>query len=164
KERSTLFRWITWEFNDSMIESFQDNPSNQIFWYPSVVYVRNHVIFTIVNFFVHFLPAMLIDGILIITGKKPKMMKIYRKIRKLASATMELQRSDHWLYTDNTKRLFTLLDPVDKESFNFNIQSINCAEYVRIRNYGIRYFACNEEDKDLPKARKNFQRYDYRNL
>ncbi|CAG7678364.1 unnamed protein product, partial [Allacma fusca] len=145
--------------NDSMIQGFQDNPRNQIVWYPSVVYVRNHAIFAIVNFFVHFIPAILADGFLIISGTKPKMMKIYRKIRTLTNATMELQRSDHWLSTENTKLLYNTLDPIDKESFNFDIQSIDYSDYMRVTNYGIRYFACNEEDKDLPKARKNFKRF-----
>ncbi|CAG7818581.1 unnamed protein product, partial [Allacma fusca] len=57
--------------NASSMDAFQDSPSNQIFWYPSVVYVRNHAAFAIVNFFVHFIPAVLVDGILKLTGKKP---------------------------------------------------------------------------------------------
>ncbi|CAG7822239.1 unnamed protein product, partial [Allacma fusca] len=56
----------------SMISAFEDNPPNEMFWYPSVIYLRSHVVFVIANFFLHYIPALLADGIGIIVGKTPR--------------------------------------------------------------------------------------------
>ncbi|CAG7817494.1 unnamed protein product [Allacma fusca] len=92
---------------DSLISAFEDNPPNEMFWYPAIIFTKSHVVFAIANFFFHYIPALQADGIIIIAGMTPR---------------------------------------------------VNYQDYVRTTNYGVRYFACKEEDKDLPKARKNFRR------
>ncbi|CAG7733638.1 unnamed protein product, partial [Allacma fusca] len=86
------------------------------------------------------------------------MLKTYRTMKTMIKATIEIQRADFWFSTVNTQQLYENMCPMDKECFNFNINSVNYQDYVRTSNYGIRYFPCKEEDKDLPRARKNFRR------
>ncbi|CAG7785553.1 unnamed protein product, partial [Allacma fusca] len=87
------------------------------------------------------------------------MLKTYRRIQTMMKATIEIQRTDFWFSTANTEQLYESMCPTDKHCFNFNINSVNYQDYVHTANYGVRYFACKEEDRDLPRARNNFRRF-----
>ncbi|CAG7673098.1 unnamed protein product [Allacma fusca] len=56
----------------SLISAFEDNPPNEMFWYPSMIFTKSHVVFAIASFFFHYIPALLADGISIIAGKTPR--------------------------------------------------------------------------------------------
>ncbi|CAG7724034.1 unnamed protein product, partial [Allacma fusca] len=89
---------------DSSISAFEDNPPNEMFWYPSIIFTKSHVIFAIANFFFHYIPALLADGICIIAGETPRMLKTYRTMQTMIKATAE------GIIVD---QIFIFLNPVD---------------------------------------------------
>lgn len=45
--------------------------TNKCIYYPFGWYIKSKIVFDILNFFLHFLPALIVDLILKLIGKKP---------------------------------------------------------------------------------------------
>ncbi|CAG7719861.1 unnamed protein product, partial [Allacma fusca] len=140
-----------------IIDAARKTPPNQIVWYPSLQFVSNRTVFLILDFFFHYIPAVLADGAMSFLTSKPEFgfVKIHQKLRKLADITAKATEVEYSIRTENTRALYRQLTPGDQESFHFDIWGIDPAEYMRRSLYGMRRYAAREKDGDLPKARAN---------
>ncbi|CAG7829508.1 unnamed protein product [Allacma fusca] len=141
-----------------LYEAYEKTPFNEMLWYPSVAIVRSKIVFTVLNFLLHYLPALVADGVATLIGKKPRMLKIYYKVQSLSAATRDVQRADYRILTENTKALYESLDRVDQECFYFRNADVNLKNYFHNCVYGLKFYLMKEEQKDLPEARKHFKR------
>jgi fatty acyl-CoA reductase len=149
------------ELKDVMMEAVERTPFDEIYWYPSVTFVNSSIARDALSFLLHYIPALLVDGILAITGKKRKysVVKTYKKMKTLFDLTTQIVAMDVSFSVENTKNLYRGLAPIEQERFNFDITTVNKREYIFNGLYGLRRYAAGEMDDDLPKARQNFQRY-----
>ncbi|XP_046837374.1 fatty acyl-CoA reductase wat-like isoform X2 [Vespa crabro] len=93
-------------------------PTNDAMWYISfwnIKYRSNHLIFT---YFLHILPAILIDTIAFCTGKKPRLLKMYKKIDTLSKlfqyfTTTKLNFTNKRWNELLSIRMYVLKDPIE---------------------------------------------------
>ena len=78
---------VTWgDLEDDLFPVIKEYPSVQVLRYPFGTFKSNRYHDLITRFFVHFLPALIIDLLCGLTGKKRQMLSIYRKVHSAIQA------------------------------------------------------------------------------
>uniref|UniRef100_A0A672ZX30 Fatty acyl-CoA reductase n=1 Tax=Sphaeramia orbicularis TaxID=375764 RepID=A0A672ZX30_9TELE len=150
------FHWGEVEYH--VISTFKRNPLEQAFRRPNVNLRSNpftNQYWTTVS---HTLPALLYDGYLRLTGRKPRMMKTITRLHK-AMMVLEYFTSHSWVWnTDNVAMLLAQMSPEDKKAFNFDVRQLHWAEYMESYCMGTKKYVLNEELSGLPAARKHLNK------
>ncbi|XP_023145397.2 fatty acyl-CoA reductase 1 isoform X2 [Amphiprion ocellaris] len=150
------FHWGEVEYCINM--TFKTNPLEQAFRRPNVNLRSNpftNQYWTAVS---HTLPALLYDGYLRLTGRKPRMMKTISRLHK-AMMVLEYFTSHSWVWnTDNVAMLLAQMSPEDKKVFNFDVRQLHWAEYMENYCMGTKKYVLNEELSGLPAARKHLNK------
>ncbi|XP_062276525.1 fatty acyl-CoA reductase 1 [Scomber scombrus] len=150
------FHWGEVEYCINM--TFKTNPLEQAFRRPNVNLRSNpftNQYWTTVS---HTLPALLYDGYLRLTGRKPRMMKTITRLHK-AMMVLEYFTSHSWAWnTDNVSMLISQMSPEDKKVFNFDVRQLHWAEYMESYCMGTKKYVLNEELSGLPAARKHLNK------
>ncbi|XP_029908864.1 fatty acyl-CoA reductase 1 isoform X1 [Myripristis murdjan] len=150
------FHWGEVEYCINM--TFKTNPLEQAFRRPNVNLRSNaftNQYWTTVS---HTLPALLYDGYLRLTGRKPRMMKTITRLHK-AMMVLEYFTSHSWVWhTDNIAMLMAQMSADDKKVFNFDVRQLHWAEYMESYCMGTKKYVLNEELSGLPAARKHLNK------
>ncbi|XP_077066709.1 LOW QUALITY PROTEIN: fatty acyl-CoA reductase 1 [Siphateles boraxobius] len=150
------FHWGEVEYCINM--TFKTNPLEQAFRRPNVNLRSNpftNQYWTTVS---HTLPALLYDGVLMLTGQKPRMMKTITRLHK-AMMVLEYFTSHSWVWnTDNVTMLMNQMGAEDKKVFNFDVRQLHWAEYMENYCMGTKKYVLNEELSGLPAARKHLNK------
>lgn len=118
---------------------------------------RNTFLYLCRFIFLQFIPALFIDLMCIITGKKPWLTKIQRKIfTSLNIISYFLKRQWYW-ENNNYKSLYDNLSPSDKFTFDFDATKIDYLDYVKDWLSGSRKFILKLDDSTLPAARQKLR-------
>lgn len=135
------------------------HPFSEVTWYPDGKITDSVIVNKINMWFLHWLPAWIMDTAVWITGGKPIMLKIQDKLSK-AAVCLEYFTTNQWQFEDsNVQRLYSQLSNEDKKEFNFDVSNIKWNEYVENYVLGIRRFMFKEDEKTIPKARKQLNRF-----
>ncbi|ODM95040.1 hypothetical protein Ocin01_11637 [Orchesella cincta] len=106
------------------------NPLSDVLWYPAASFKTNKVWHNINDFFIHYVPAYMMDIFASLTGRKPVMLKIYKKITK-AVQSLQYFTVNQWQFnTDNMVALYEFLSPEDQRMFSFNVREVNWPTYM----------------------------------
>nr|XP_043892252.1 fatty acyl-CoA reductase 1 isoform X3 [Solea senegalensis] len=150
------FHWGEVEYCINM--TFKTNPLEQAFRRPNVNLRSNpftNQYWTAVS---HTLPALLYDGYLRLTGRKPRMMKTITRLHK-AMMVLEYFTSHSWVWNnDNVTMLLGQMSTEDKKVFNFDVRQLHWAEYMESYCMGTKKYVLNEELSGLPAARKHLNK------
>ncbi|KAJ8922245.1 hypothetical protein NQ315_004182 [Exocentrus adspersus] len=99
-----------------------DVPFTQLLWYPSFSMTNNSYRYYITFLLYHLLPALLLDGLLKLIGKKPMLVKIQRKVYIANMALIYFMRNSFVFANDKAKDLSNRLIHSEKQTFSF----LNC--------------------------------------
>ncbi|CAG7824810.1 unnamed protein product, partial [Allacma fusca] len=55
-----------------LVKATSRNPFNRMYWYPFIIYTRNPRAAAILDFLLHYIPCVLVDGALMVVGSKRK--------------------------------------------------------------------------------------------
>lgn len=139
-------------------ELFYEYPMSISLWYPNGSMKRNYFHHWLSVIFLHYLPAYFIDFMLFITGNKPFLINIQRRLSQ-GLKVLEYYTTRTWNFrNDNFKAIYADLNEVDKKKFNFNMAEVELKEYLLNYILGVRKFILKETPEDLPKARANLKR------
>lgn len=69
----------------------------------------------VLSLFVHWLPAIIVDIILVLSGKKAKLFKIQQKFRKGMDAVQLFVERDFKFNNDNLWRVWNTMSKADQE-------------------------------------------------
>nr|UEV87811.1 fatty acyl reductase 5 [Maruca vitrata] len=133
-------------------------PLNDMLWNVGGSITTSKTIHYIKVLFLHLLPALFVDLVLWILGKKPMLLKVQRRIY-IANLALGYYITKQWTF-DNTN-LVTLRSRIkeqDKKSFYYDIENVDKEDYFRKSCMGGRKYLLKEKDEDLPKARAHFKR------
>ncbi|KAG4071448.1 hypothetical protein HA402_011602 [Bradysia odoriphaga] len=149
---------ISWnDFLEVGKKAYVEFPSEKILWYPGGKMEPNTVLYLCRFIFLQFIPALFIDLMCIITGKKPWLTKIQRKIfTSLNIISYFLKRQWYW-ENNNYKSLYENLSPSDKFTFDFDATKIDYLDYVKDWLSGSRKFILKLDDSTLPAARQKLR-------
>ncbi|KAM0735557.1 putative fatty acyl-CoA reductase [Formica fusca] len=149
----------TWsEYINKILCINQKYPLKNSMWLPYIFLIRREIPYTICIWLGHLLPAFLIDGVRICTGRRPRMWKLYGKIHK-AIKSVAYFSTNTWYYTDdNVQTMWNLLNKEDQQLFQFNMKELDWSKYLTDFHKGIRLYLLNEDDSNLETSRTNYKR------
>ncbi|XP_075145603.1 waterproof [Haematobia irritans] len=146
------------EFMEYAIEYGRKLPLRKSIWYPCFTIVSSKWQFSLLSFLYHTLPALFMDMLMLVIGKKPRMLKIYRKIHKFCSV-MEYFSSNEFIFDNsNVRALWDKLDAKDKQLFAFDMRPIDWTELFRISLWGLRSYVVKDEPSTVAESVKRHER------
>ncbi|CAH1397945.1 unnamed protein product [Nezara viridula] len=139
------------------IERSIETPYSQTYWhYSSVFAVRNNFIYYLLAFFLHILPAVIIDVGLIFLHKKPRYLKMYNKIHH-GMDLFDYFSQNTWRFSiENTMGLWRSLNDEDKQFFDFDMESLVYKSFLKGTIDGIRMYLKDEEE-DLTYIKRRYR-------
>ncbi|XP_048517116.1 uncharacterized protein LOC109540840 isoform X2 [Dendroctonus ponderosae] len=131
-------------------------PFKKTIWKPMLLIVQNKWIFLCAKHLLHTIPAYLLDWLLLITGRKPRMRKIYSKLDKVMAVLHYFLVHEWVIKNENVKALWEKLGPNDRITYNFDFTGIKTESYLRNLMVGLKKYTLKE---DMTKAELHKARY-----
>jgi fatty acyl-CoA reductase len=149
----------TWrQMHTIVMPYFKENPYQEIVRRPSCVECKPRRFYPYYTVFYHIIPALFLDLSLWISGKKPRMVMICRKLDK-ALACLDYFTVRTWTWSNhNSERLWQVMSEEDKETFFFDISSINWKTYYEGYVDGARQFMLKEDPAKIPENKVRYRR------
>ncbi|XP_030747448.1 fatty acyl-CoA reductase wat-like isoform X2 [Sitophilus oryzae] len=117
---------LTWnEVQSLTIKHSREVPSEKIVWHYMFKMRSNYVEHNIAVFFLHTLPAYIIDFVLMCLRRRTSVVKSYKKINKFANVLTHFTMNEWKFRNENVKSLWKRMKKNDKEHFDFNIATLN---------------------------------------
>ncbi|XP_069484627.1 fatty acyl-CoA reductase 2 [Ambystoma mexicanum] len=146
------------EIENHVISSFKRNPLEQAFRRPNANITSNYLLNQYWIAVSHKAPALLYDCYLRLTGRKPRMMKIFNRLHK-SMMLYEYFSKQSWEWSsDNMNILMGHLSSEDKKAYNFDVRQLNWAEYIENFCIGTKKYVLNEDMSGLPAARQHLRK------
>ncbi|CAG4948984.1 unnamed protein product [Parnassius apollo] len=153
---------ITWgDFMKLNLARIDQEPFANAVWYISLTLTKYAIMNQIYIFFLHIIPAALVDGLAVCVGKKPKMLKVYSKIHKFSSVISYFCTREIKFSNQRTRELWQQTSDTDKQIFPFSMREIDWRDYFNDYLVGIRRYLFKESDDTLPRARIKWRRLYY---
>ncbi|KAL7043749.1 hypothetical protein ACKWTF_001650 [Chironomus riparius] len=133
-------------------------PFSSAIWYICFFMNKSAFVNKLYTVFLHIIPALLIDFIIICIGKKPRLLKTYKKIHKFANV-ISFFCTNEWTFTnDNVQKLWSNLNSGDKELFPFDMSTLKWDEYISHYMIGMRMYLFKDDLSNVDEARKKWTR------
>ncbi|XP_015434622.1 PREDICTED: putative fatty acyl-CoA reductase CG5065 [Dufourea novaeangliae] len=133
-------------------------PSKKVLWYHSIILQRNFFLYHIYSFFLHSIPAVIVDTIAYLIGQKPILVDAYRKIHKFSKVIHYFSTQEWEFRNENVMKLWQKLNSVDRETFYFNMEHLDWHEYHYHHIRGLRMYMLKDPldtiEEGLVKYRK----------
>ncbi|XP_015186638.1 PREDICTED: putative fatty acyl-CoA reductase CG5065 [Polistes dominula] len=156
---SSVQRPITWGIVENYLrKSGLDVPWKKTLWYYSLWLNKYYYFHIFLAFFLHWIPAIIVDTLLYLSGRKPILLNIYRKINKFKSVISSFTTNEWEFTNDNVLKLWDKLSVVDKSNFFFNVADIDwqCFSITYMR--GVRVFLVKEPMDTVEESRPFYRR------
>ncbi|CAM4477791.1 fatty acyl-CoA reductase 2 isoform X3 [Lepidochelys kempii] len=141
-----------------VISTFKRNPLEQAFRIPRAQTTSNHLINQYWIAVSHKAPAMLYDFYLRLTGRKPRMMKIFNRLHK-SMMLLEYFTCQSWEWSsENMNVLMAQLSPEDRRLFNFDVRQLHWSEYIENYCIGAKKYLLNEDMSGIPAAKQHLRK------
>ncbi|KAJ8934896.1 hypothetical protein NQ318_002650 [Aromia moschata] len=99
-----------------------DCPYSKMLWYPNILMTHNWYIFYMQFLLFHMFPALLIDGLLKLSWKKPMLIKILRKIY-IANMALSYFMDNSWTFV-NAKAIALSDSILERDKDNFGVKCL----------------------------------------
>jgi fatty acyl-CoA reductase len=129
--------WTSQMLWQEVQELQQSCPMPGAMWHPSVIYTESKFLFSILNFLLHVLPALIVDGVSLLRGKKAKMSKVAMKVMSAANTYDYFQTEKFNFKTEEYYKLEERIDTKEKEIYCISAQPANIKELVPPMWHGI---------------------------
>ncbi|CAG9576943.1 unnamed protein product [Danaus chrysippus] len=140
------------------VEISKKIPLDSLIWHPCGGLTSSRIINYIKVLLLHLLPALLVDGILKLLGKKPMLTKVQRRIY-VANIALEYYVTQQWTFKNvNMVTLRSKIKEEDIKDFYYEMETIDIHEYFTNSCYGGKLYILNEKLEDLPKAKIHYRR------
>lgn len=143
---------------DYLKDAVRKYPLNSALWYPGGSAKSSRFTHQIHMFFVNVLPAYITDIVLRVLGKKPTAVKLCNRMLKAIDALEYFCINEWKFHNTNTRSLYELLGPSDKETFNFDIAKMDWEEYIETYQLGVKQYIVKEPISTLPESKTSMNR------
>ncbi|XP_055690179.1 fatty acyl-CoA reductase wat-like [Lutzomyia longipalpis] len=134
-------------------------PTLKSIWYTVFTVTDSHLIFSLLWFLYHTLPAFFMDICFRLVGKRPKMVDIYRKVKKFSDAILFFTHTKFTFTSTNMEALWENLSARDKEIFYFDMAKLNWSSYIKDSVEGTRQYLLKDPLSTIKAAKKRQQRF-----
>ena len=132
--------------------------STHVIWYYMLVLNRYKFMHDVCVIFLHKIPAVVVDILLFLSGRKPMLRETYKKINKFNSAISYFS-SQQWRFSNDTViKLWERMNPADREIFNFNIDNLDWESYLKHMIPGMRVYLVNDPMETLEEGRAKYRK------
>ncbi|KAJ8688008.1 hypothetical protein QAD02_023803 [Eretmocerus hayati] len=133
-------------------------PLDDVIWKPSLIIARDKMTYYILTLLLHFLPALLIDSLLKLAGRKPMLVKLQRKVYA-ANSALEYFLCNEWKFkNDKLLKLLVDIPPTDQDSFGFEYYTFDTHEYFKNCMIGAKKYLLKEDMNKLDKSLAHYRR------
>jgi len=134
-------------------------PYNGIFRRPNVRFTGTRIIHNYWQVVSHYIPAIIADGISIMSGGKPRIMNIYKRMNS-SLQTYQFFISNEWTWSNSVySKILQSIPSEDKPTFDFDMRKIDWESYYKALTLGVKVYVLKDDLNELPKARRLMQRY-----
>ncbi|KAL2719271.1 fatty acyl-CoA reductase wat-like isoform X2, partial [Vespula squamosa] len=134
-------------------------PAKEAIWYLSFRNTKYWPVHLFYMYFLHFLPALIIDTVAFCLGKRPRLMKLYNKFHELSYLSGNFT-TVQWKFTNERwNELERKLTTKDRKLFFFDIKDVVWDTYFRTYILGIRTYLLKDPIETFPQARRKWQRF-----
>lgn len=127
-------------------------------WYYMFLLNRYKFMHDVCVIFLHIIPAIIVDTLLFLSGRKPILLQAYKKINKFSSA-LSYFSSQQWQFcNDAVVKLWERTNPADREIFEFNMDKLNWESYLKHMIPGMRVYVLNDPMETLDKAQVKYKK------
>ncbi|KAI4483858.1 hypothetical protein M0802_013256 [Mischocyttarus mexicanus] len=156
---------ITWGCLEQLVEHCgMEIPSKKVLWYYSLMFISNYYVNFVVAIFVHWIPAIIVDSLAYLSGKKPILLKIYGNLHKFQKVICFFTTNE-WKFTDdNVSKLWKKLSVVDKYNFCFNIADLDWENFFDMYVKGLRVFLLKDPMETVEKSLPYYKKYVFNNI
>ncbi|VVC44680.1 Male sterility, NAD-binding,NAD(P)-binding domain,Fatty acyl-CoA reductase, C-terminal [Cinara cedri] len=167
KRTLPIFNYVSSKQNPISLERFfaaikkyglPNWPTINAIWYYSFIPTSNPYLYSLLFLLLHTIPGYLFDFLARITGRKPILSNIYRKMKK-ANSALAFFANNQWEFTDNnTASLWQNLSEADKKIFFFDIKNMSWDYYSKACAIGLRLYLVKDDLHTLKDARIKWER------
>ncbi|XP_059607693.1 fatty acyl-CoA reductase wat-like isoform X2 [Phlebotomus argentipes] len=151
------FRWR--QYIDYAWKHGSQVPTMKSIWYTAFTVTDSKMWFAILWFFYHTIPAVCMDLCLRLVGKRPRMVDIYKKIKKYCDVIFFFTHMKFTFSNANTEALWSRLGERDREIFFFDMASLDWDTYMNSTVMGIRQYLMKESPDTIPAAKRRLNRF-----
>ncbi|XP_044737819.1 putative fatty acyl-CoA reductase CG8306 [Chrysoperla carnea] len=151
---SSSYKPFKWNMIQHKINEYLHSfPLKSAVWYPHLKFVESVRVFKLIAFFVHMIPAFILDFVTKLAGGRPILVRLHTNVNN------SLDRLEKFIFTewkfDNKKtlELQKTLNKTDREKFNIDIGTLDWESYFIDLTQGVRRYLNNEGVKTLEAAR-----------
>ncbi|XP_053622047.1 putative fatty acyl-CoA reductase CG5065 [Plodia interpunctella] len=133
-------------------------PLNDMLWNVGGTITTSKTIHYIKVLLLHCLPALFVDALLWLMGRKPMLLKVQRRIY-IANLALQYYITKQWNFNNkNFVKLRSRIKAEDHDDFYYEMETVDRNEYFKQCCIGGRKFLLKEKDEDLPRAKAHFTR------
>lgn len=133
-------------------------PSLKAIWYLCYTNNPSFILHFLSIIFLHYLPAVFIDIISVMIGKKPRMLRTYRKIHKFMHVIEYFAMRQWEFQTVNVFKLWHGMSPEDRKLFFMDMRQLNWDEFLEHYFRGVRQYLLHDPIETVPEALKRWNR------
>lgn len=141
-----------WYFKKYLEDSAFPIASVQVVYHYIVFVVKNWKLFLFLHFFLHMIPAYVVDGLSLCIGRKPQCVAGYKKFRNLQSQIGFFTNKQWRFYNRNTRELYKSMNDVDKKIFPFSMKIFNWEKFLATYCVGVRVYLMKDPIETVPQG------------
>ncbi|XP_047097438.1 putative fatty acyl-CoA reductase CG5065 isoform X1 [Schistocerca piceifrons] len=139
-------------------ENLLKNPFSDVLWYPGGSFKSSRLVNNFCVFAFHLLPAYMLDIAARLSGKKPIMVRVQKKLSRAVSC-LEYFTTREWRFScENVRQLLGKLRGADATNFAFDVSAVDWRHYFEQYVLGTRRFILKEDPSTFPTARSHLRR------
>ncbi|CAL7948512.1 unnamed protein product [Xylocopa violacea] len=137
--------------------AWEEQPSMKMVWYPFTIFVSNFYAFLCLHTLFHILPAVLVDLILVIQGKKPLAVKMLLLLGKNYDALFRFINGNWVIKADKLKGVLNYMNAADLKEFPFDLKAVDWYRLSLLSMLPIREIL-HDPLETIPAAKRKYQR------
>ncbi|XP_076164073.1 fatty acyl-CoA reductase wat [Ptiloglossa arizonensis] len=106
----------------------------------------------------HIIPAVIIDTLTYLIGRKPMLLNVYKKIHKFSRVIHYFSTQEWQFNNDNVMKLWQKMNSIDRQTFNFNIENLDWDMFIYYYIRGVRVYLLNDPLSTIEEANIKYNR------
>lgn len=137
------------------------HPLENSIWYPFAIPITIPWLYKLGILFYHLLPGYILDMLLRLQGKKPRLIKLYKKVHKSMDVLSYFLQTHFSYDISNSSGLWNSMTKADQQLFPFDMEFFDWDNYFKRAFRGMRIYLAKEDpsEESLERARKRTRRY-----
>ncbi|GIY24851.1 fatty acyl-CoA reductase 1 [Caerostris darwini] len=142
------------DYTSTLFNMTMKHPLPKSYQKQSITIQKNFVLYWLFSLFEHYAPAIVIDAILNISGRKPKLLSLYRFYEKAMDSLLYFLTNEWNFHTQNLKQLERQLNPEEKENLYLDLQGFSVNEMARTLPEGAPFYEWEIDPKRIAERKR----------